>query len=85
MRKTSLSLAVSSLLSMSLFFHELFLKGSSKSICGPLFPRILGGRTGSTYIYSMDLYEDVTVVGGHTSEPALKGGITTAEDLGYIA
>ena len=77
MRKTSLSLAVSSLLSMSLFFHEIFLKGSSKSICGPLYPRVLGGSTGNTYILSMDLYEEVTVVGGHTGVSALIGGITT--------
>jgi hypothetical protein len=85
MRKTSLSLAVSSLLSMSLFFHELFLKGSSKSICGPLYPRVLGGSTEDTYIYSMDLYEDVTVVGGHTGEPALRGWSTISESEGFIA
>ena len=54
MRKSSFCVAVSSLLCVSLFFHELFLKGSSKTICGPLYPRVLGGSTGDTYIYSMD-------------------------------
>jgi hypothetical protein len=71
MRKTSICLAFSSLLSMSLFFHELFLKGSSKSICGPLYPRVLGGSAGHTYIFSMDLYKEVTVVGGTSSVSAL--------------
>jgi hypothetical protein len=80
MRKTSLYLAFSSLLSMSLFFHEVFMISSSKSICGPLFPRVLGGRTGDTYIYSMDLYQEVTVVGGETSESALRGGSIISEN-----
>jgi hypothetical protein len=54
MRKSSFCLAVSSLLSISLFFHELFLKGSGKTICGPLYPRVLGGSNGRTYILTMD-------------------------------
>jgi hypothetical protein len=66
MQKSSFSLAVTSLLCVSLFFHELFLKCSTKSICGPLYPRVLGGSTGDTNIFTMDYYEQVTVVGGET-------------------
>ena len=54
MRKSSLGLTVSSLVCVSLLFHELSLKSSGKSICGPLYPRVLGGSTGGTYIHSMD-------------------------------
>ena len=64
MRKSSFFLAVSSLLCVSMFFHELFLKGSGKTICGPLYPRVLGGSNGETSINCMDYYEQVTVVGG---------------------
>ena len=53
MRNSSLFLAVS-LLCMSLLFQILFLKGSGKSICGPIYPRVLGGSTSGTYIRSMD-------------------------------
>ena len=77
MWKTYLCLAVSSLLKVSLFFDELFLKGRGKSICGPLYPRVLGGSTGNTYVYSMDYYEAVTVIGGSTMESALTGLTTT--------
>ena len=66
MKKTSFFLAKISLLFVSLFFHELFLKGSAKSICGPLYPRVLGGSTGGTSIFTMDYFEQVTVVGGET-------------------
>ena len=66
MKKMSFCLAVTSLLCVSLFFHELLLKGSAKSICGPLYPRVLGGSTGHTFIYTMDNYDQVTVVGGLT-------------------
>jgi hypothetical protein len=54
MRKKSLCLALSSLLCVPLLFNELLLKGKGKSICGPLYPRVLGGNTGGTYVYSMD-------------------------------
>ena len=54
MRKISLCYAVSSLLCVSLLFHDLFLKSIGKSICGPLYPRVLGGSTGETHIYIMD-------------------------------
>ena len=66
MRKSSFCLAVTSLLCVSLFFHELFLQGSAKSMCGPLYPRVLGGITGDTAILTMDYYDQVTVVGGET-------------------
>jgi hypothetical protein len=56
MNKTSLFLASLSLLCVSLFFDELILKGMGKTICGPLYPRILGGSTGGTYYYTMDQY-----------------------------
>ena len=54
MRKSSLCVKVFSLVWVSLLFHELSLRSSGKSICGPLYPRVLGGSTGGTYIHSMD-------------------------------
>jgi hypothetical protein len=54
MRKSSFCLVVSSILCVPLFFHELFLKGSGKTICGPLYPRVVGGSADGTYIDSMD-------------------------------
>ena len=48
MKKTSLCLTLSSVLCVSLLFHDLLLKGNGKTICGPLYPRVLGGSTGGT-------------------------------------
>ena len=65
--------AVESLV-VCLVFNQLIAKIQSKSICGPLYPRVIGGSTGVTYIYTMDQYEALTVVGGATKESALNGG-----------
>jgi hypothetical protein len=54
MRKNSFCLAASSILCVYLLINELFLKGSGKLICGPLYPRVLGGSIDGTYIWSMD-------------------------------
>ena len=85
MRQTSLFLALVLLLCISFLFHEPFVKGQSKTICGPLYPRVLGGSNGGTYIYSMDQYEQTTVVGGYTMESALTGGTLSNVALGFIA
>ena len=51
MSKTSIGFAASSLVYVSLLLNYLFQKGLGKTICGPLYPRVLGGSTsGGTYI-----------------------------------
>jgi hypothetical protein len=54
------SLVTLTLLSLS------FLLGGGKSICGPLFPRVLGGDTGDTEVRVMDYHIPYTVLGGFT-------------------
>ena len=78
MIKSSFFLAVLSLVSVSFLFHELFLKGSGKTICGSLYPRVLGGSTSGTYIDTIDYYEELTVVGGGSYEKALTRATTTS-------
>jgi hypothetical protein len=85
MRKTSIVFKVFSLLCVSLLLHEPFLKGQGKTICGPLYPRVLGGSTGSTNIETMDQYEEITYVGGYTMESALTGGSSSSFIVGFIA
>jgi hypothetical protein len=85
MRKSSLCLAVFSLLCVSLLFNELFLKGSGKTICGSLYPRVLGGSTSGTYIDTIDYYEQLTVVGGGSFDKAITRATTTDFGHGFIA
>ena len=86
MRKNSFCLPVTLLLCMSLLFHEFFPKASGKTICGPLYPRVLGGSTGWTYLESMDQYDHVTVVGGYSFDIALNWvSSTPTHGVGYIA
>ena len=85
MRRASFCLAVSSLMCVSFLFHKILLKGLGKTICGPLYPRVLGGSTGDTWINTMDHSEYLTVVGGDTRDTALTGGISTSVYVGFIA
>jgi hypothetical protein len=82
MKKSSLSLFAPFIL--YLFFCDFSFILQSKSICGPLYPRVLGGSTGITVFQSMDFYEGLTVVGGNTLDSALTGEISTTTSYGLV-
>jgi hypothetical protein len=82
MKKSSLLLFAPFVLFLIICEFSVILQG--KSICGPLFPRVLGGSTGSTAFHSMDFYEGLTVVGGNTRDSALTGEIQTTNISGLL-
>jgi hypothetical protein len=48
MDKFSRCIKVLATLLLCLLFEGLFFKMKAKNICGPLYPRVLGGSTGET-------------------------------------
>jgi len=83
MKKSSLLLFAPLILFLIICEFPVILQG--KSICGPLFPRVLGGSIGATAFHSMDFYEGLTVVGGNTLDSALTGEIQTTTSRGLVA
>ncbi len=60
---------------------------SQKSICGPLYPAVLGGSTGETIPQSMEMINlYYTIVGGYTKDQAVTGTATAPiNNVGFIA